>query len=245
MRAGADAMECGAEGRFRGVERVAGVAAEEVEAGDGSGEGFAGGECVDGVAGVAQPVAELLCEPIVVVGECGAEVVLMRGDEFGGGGGGCGADIGDEIADCDIHLVPDGADDRDAAGGDGAGDVFLIEGPEIFERAAAASDDEDVERSEALGLEIALADCGRDFRAGARALNGDGRDDDFERGEAARECLQDVADGGAAWAGDEANAGGDAGEWAFARGVEESFGLEFGATLAECEFERADAAWFE
>jgi len=61
-----------------------------------------------------------------------------------------GAPVGDQVGDRDIHLVPDGADDRDAGLVDGPRDNLLVEGPEVFERATPASDDQQVELESAV-----------------------------------------------------------------------------------------------
>ena len=53
--------------------------------------------------------------------------------EFGAGGRGRCAQVGDEVGDGDIGFVADRADDGDGAVGDGACDGFLVEGPEVFE----------------------------------------------------------------------------------------------------------------
>ena len=71
----------------------------------------------------------------------------MRNDHLGRGRR-CGrAQIGDEIADRDIGFVADGGNQRDLRGRDGARDTFFVERPQIFERTAAARDDDDVRPS--------------------------------------------------------------------------------------------------
>ena len=54
------------------------------------------------------------------------------------------AQVGDEVADGEIGLVPDGGDDRDLGSGDHARQAFIIEGEEVLEGAAAARDDDDI-----------------------------------------------------------------------------------------------------
>jgi hypothetical protein len=56
------------------------------------------------------------------------------------------AQIGREVGDCEINFVSDGGDNRNSRGGDGAGDDFFIERPEIFNAAAAAPDDQNIDR---------------------------------------------------------------------------------------------------
>ena len=69
----------------------------------------------------------------------------VGGDDLRGFGGRVGVVIGDEIADGAIHFVADAGDDGDAGSGDGAGDDFFVEGPEVFQRPPAAGEEDDVE----------------------------------------------------------------------------------------------------
>ena len=62
-----------------------------------------------------------------------------RGDrQFGGGRRRGRAQVGHEIGDGDVGFVAHGRNHRHGAGGDGARHGFFVEGPEVFERAAAA-----------------------------------------------------------------------------------------------------------
>ena len=57
---------------------------------------------------------------------------------------GGGAQVGHEIGDGDVGLVAHGRDHRHGTGGDGARHGLFVEGPQIFERAAAAAHNDDV-----------------------------------------------------------------------------------------------------
>jgi hypothetical protein len=70
--------------------------------------------------------------------------MLGSGDELGGGGWGGGAEVGDEVGDGEVGLVADGGDDGELAGGDGAGEGLVVEGGEVFERAPATGDEDEV-----------------------------------------------------------------------------------------------------
>ncbi len=59
------------------------------------------------------------------------------GNNFRGGTGRGRPDIRDKIGDGKICLVPNGGDNGDGGFENCAGDDFLVEGPQIFERAAA------------------------------------------------------------------------------------------------------------
>ncbi len=69
------------------------------------------------------------------------QVGAVRCQQFGGGGGGRRAHVGDEVADRYVRFMADGADDGRLAGSHGAGNDFLVEAPEVFQRAAATGQD--------------------------------------------------------------------------------------------------------
>ena len=71
--------------------------------------------------------------------------MLGGGDEFGGGGGGGSAEVGDEVGDGEVGLVADGGDDGELGGGDGAGEGLVVEAGEVFDGAAAAGDEDEVD----------------------------------------------------------------------------------------------------
>jgi hypothetical protein len=64
---------------------------------------------------------------------------MLRGsDQLGGGGGGRRAEIGDEVRDGEVGLVPNGGDDGQGGGGDDTGQGLVVEPSEVFQRASAA-----------------------------------------------------------------------------------------------------------
>ncbi len=67
-----------------------------------------------------------------------------RHGALGGGGRRRRAEVGDEIDQGPVGLVPDRGDQRDGARGGGAGHDLLVEAPEILETAAAARHDEEI-----------------------------------------------------------------------------------------------------
>ena len=80
-----------------------------------------------------------------------------------------------------------------ARGDDGAGDSFFIEGPQVFQRAAAASHDDEVGP---IGS-AEVFEAGADLLAGAFALHEGGENANVQSREAALEDLQHVANHGA------------------------------------------------
>lgn len=99
---------------------------------------------VEPVFVLQKPVLKRGVEPLLSAVYLLFEVSFAADDQFGGGGGGGRAEVGDKIADGEIDFVADGGDDRNVGGGDGAGDNFLVETPEIFKAAAATADDHDI-----------------------------------------------------------------------------------------------------
>src|SRR5260370_38837205 len=70
-----------------------------------------------------------------------AKIDNIRHDQLGGGAGCLRAQIGAEIADRKIDLVPTRGNNRHSNIGNRARDNFLIELPQIFHAAPAARDD--------------------------------------------------------------------------------------------------------
>ena len=86
------------------------------------------------------------------------DAVLRGGDEFGGGGRRGGAQVGDEVRDGEVGLVADGGDDRQRGGGNGAGERLVVESGEVFQRASAARDEDEIDLArELVGLTLPLA----------------------------------------------------------------------------------------
>ena len=102
------------------------------------------------------------------------------------------AHVRNEISDREVHLVADAAHNWNRAGVNGARDDFFMEGPQVFERSAAASQDENV----ALGSSRCEANCPRDLRRRRRALHGNGVDQHGNRAEAPLQYMQDVTNRG-------------------------------------------------
>ena len=80
--------------------------------------------------------------------------------------------------------------------GDGVGDDFFIERPQVFDAAAAATQDDELAVAVAGGLQC----CGN-LEGGAFALHWRGEDVDLELRCAARQGTQDIAQGGSLQAG--------------------------------------------
>ena len=195
-------------------------------------------------AGHVHPAAETLHAPVRArppaaraADRCARELVLPRHDQFGGRRRRRRADVGDEIGDRDVGLVADRRDDRHRRGGDRARDDFLVERPEVLDRPAAASDDDDVDaRHAADGAQPARDLAGRAFALHARRA-----DHEVRVRVAPPQHLDDVADRGAVERGDDADLARQRRQRPLARGVEQPFGLQPLLQLIEGELQRAEA----
>ena len=88
---------------------------------------------------------------------------------------GCGcwrgsAEIGDQVADGDVDLVTNGANDGDCALEHRPRDDFLVECPQIFERATATAADDQVNTAELSETGVDTPDSPGDFTGGALTL---------------------------------------------------------------------------
>ena len=135
---------------------------------------------------VAGGALEALVEGLNAIGD----VVERRGDQLGSSGGRGGAQVGDEVGNGEVGLVADGRDDGELGSGDGFGEEFGIEGGKVFERAAAAGDDDEVGVASA----IEIGNAGGDFGGSSFSLNKRGIDEDVEAGVATIDDVEEVAD---------------------------------------------------
>jgi len=120
-----------------------------------------------------------------------------------------------------VGGVADGGDHRHGAGGDGAGDGLVVEAVEVFPAAAATGDDDYI-RVAGMGGEP--PDAGGDLGGAARTLHRSRIDEQVDGGVTAAADLDDVAQGRALQAGDDADAAREGGQRAVA--VEEAFPAE-------------------
>jgi len=105
---------------------------------------------------------------------------IGRRDQLGGGRGRGRAHVGRKVREREVDLVAHRRDDRKGRSGDRAYGHFLVERPQIFERTAAAPDDQDVEPAQAIEAFDRPGDRGR----GALALHRDRREHNAQSGPA-------------------------------------------------------------
>ena len=155
------------------------------------------------------------------------------------------AQIGGEVDQRGVGLVPHRRDQRDLRRGGGAHHLLLVEGPEILQAAAATGDDEDIGPGHAAaGCQLVEApDGGRDLVGRALALHLHRPQDDPAR-EAVVEPVQDVADHGTRGRGDDTDHIGQERQFLLARLVEQAFLGELAAAVLQELQERALAGEF-
>jgi membrane protein CcdC involved in cytochrome C biogenesis len=167
------------------------------------------------------------------------DAMLRGGDELGGGGRRGGAEVGDEIRDGEVGFVADGGDYGERGCGDGSGEGLIVKAGQVFDGAAAAGEDDEVDGA---GIAIEPANAG-DYRGSAAgALHGRGIDEEMQVGVAAADYFDDIVEDGAGGGGDDTDGLREGRERAFAGGVEEAFGEEAGLELLEGELVCACAA---
>jgi hypothetical protein len=127
--------------------------------------------------------------------ELRAKHALLRYDQLGGIARRRSAYVRDQIRDADIHLVPDGAHDRDATLGDRARHPLVVEREQVFCRAATAPDDHDVELGDALDRVQRSDD-----RLGCIAALNEARGYDDPHRAAPMSAAHDVVQRGTGWA---------------------------------------------
>ena len=156
------------------------------------------------------------------------------------------AAVGREVDQGHVGLVPDRGDERNAGGRRGAHHDLLVEGPEVFQAAAAPRHDQQVRarRVPAARQGVEALDRGGDLRGRALALD-ENRPDQNPAREAVGQAVQDVADHRAARRGHHADDLGQEGQGPLARVLEEALGGELALPLLEQLEQRALAGELE
>ena len=139
--------------------------------------------------------------------------------------------------------MPDGGNDRHHAGRDGAGDKLFVEFPQVFEAAATAGHDDDIDCGESAARRIGKLRNGPcDFHGGPASLHANGRNEDGHMRRTPLQNVEKITDGCAGRRSDDSDPDGVRRECLFALLVEKSLGAEFFLQGAEARFEFADPA---
>lgn len=150
---------------------------------------------------------------------------------------GVGALVGGKVGDREVGFVADPADHRDRAGTNGACNAFVVEGPEIFDAASTAADNEDV----AITALARCADRVGDLCCGAVTLHRGGVEHDADMRRATGQGAQNVAQRSGLRRGDDADTPREGGKRAFGRTGEKPFTLQPVLELQKFFVEIADA----
>ena len=168
----------------------------------------------------------------------GLHFFRIRHDQLGGFARRQGANVGNQIGQRDVDFMSHRRNDRNARSGDGPQDDLFVECPQIFQAAAAASDDEHVDFA---GEAVDRLDARGDFFRRAVTLHAARHDQHMHVSPAAAQHFQKIVNCRAGWAGDESDPLGEAGQRLFSIFVEQPFGGQFFAKFAQRQFERPDA----
>ena len=133
------------------------------------------------------------------------DLAAVRHRDLGGVGGRGRPPVRDIVGDRDVRLVSDRRDDGDAGGVDRTGDALVVESPEVFDGAAAASGDDEVRHIEFVGV----ADRARDLRRRFRPLHAHRHDKQLRHGPASAEDADHIVHRRPGRGGDDRNASRD------------------------------------
>src|SRR5256886_10071786 len=150
-------------------------------------------------------ITNLIAERLAKVGNMFIEFAARLHDKFGGGAGSGSANVRDKIRDSEIGFVADAGDHGNFRIEDGAGDDFFVEGPEIFDGAAAARKDQNVNKFSL----IEKSQRTDNFLGGAFSLHAHGENGEMHIVKTAAQDADDITDGGAFGRGGEADTAGE------------------------------------
>jgi hypothetical protein len=109
-------------------------------------------------------------------GEASEQRALLGSRQFGGSGGRRRALIGGEVGNREVGLMADAADHRQRTGADRTRHDLVVEGPQVFDAAAAATDDQQFAVASLAGNANGLGDlCGGAVALHRRRVNDDRR----------------------------------------------------------------------
>jgi hypothetical protein len=124
----------------------------------------AAGQPVELLAALVEKLLDLAAQGALRGGETSEQGGLLGGGQFGGSGGRRRPLIGGEVGDGEVGFVADTADHRQRTGADRPRHGLVVERPEVFHAAAAATDDQHF----AVAALAGTANGVGDLRAGAR-----------------------------------------------------------------------------
>src|SRR2546430_1108689 len=159
-------------------------------------------EFMDAAAENEDAITNLIAERLAKVGDMFIEFTARLHHEFGRGAGSGSANVRDKICDSEIGFVADAGDDGNFRIEDGAGDNLFVEGPEVFDGAAAAREHQDVDKFSL----IEKSQRTDNFLGGAISLHAHGENGEMHVVKTAAQDANDIADGGTFGRGNETDA---------------------------------------
>ncbi len=148
-----------------------------------------------------------------------AQVGAVGGGQRGRAGGSGRAQVGGKIGQGEIGLVAHPADHGGLRGDDGAHHAFVVEGPQVFQRAAAAGDEDHIRRTGAVKRRQGADDGRRSFIA----LHRGRREQDLGQRVAPPQGVEHILQGRAGGRGDQADSAREGRDGALAFFIEEPF----------------------
>lgn len=148
--------------------------------------------------------------------------------------------VGDQFGDRGVGLVPDGGDDRERASVDRLRHDALVERPQIFDRTAAAREEDGVELKSLAEL-VQVGDRVGDVRRGSIPLHAHIDEKEGDEWRATLEGVQHIVQRGASLRGDDRDSTREARQRLLRSRVKPAQRAQVVAQLAEFQFERARA----
>ena len=178
-------------GGFEAVVEVIEVLFATVEGVAESREDGVGGERCIALASVDDLEADSACQANGEGVYSVFDAVLCGGDQLGGGRWGRSPEVGDEVRDGEVGLMPNRRDDRQGRRDDSAGEGLVVEAGEVFDGSAAASEDDEIDQ---FGMGVEVANAAGDGAGAVCALHQGREDEDVQAGVATSNYVHDVAD---------------------------------------------------
>src|SRR5262245_21025972 len=150
---------------------------------------------IESLLRVAQAVEQLAPQRARATLDLSLEIDYVRDNQFGGGTRSGGAQVGDKIADSEIDFVTDRRDNWHNGVKYRACNDFFIELPQIFDAAANACHNHEIDRRKRLVRHCQLANGNGDFLRCAASLYTHRIDQNLQPWRATTEHVQHIADG--------------------------------------------------
>ncbi len=143
-----------------------------------------------GLRGLHEAITNCANQALIEGVDAVRDFVESSRDEFGSGRRSGSAQVRDEVGNGEVGLMADRRDDRNVRICDGLGKEFRIKRREVFERASATCNDDDVDRSGP----VEICNAGADLGCRSLALNQGRIEQNLKAGMTAIDDVDEVAD---------------------------------------------------